>query len=1002
MKKRITSILIICFLVLTFSPGAGAENRVDHLLKKMSLEEKVGQVIIGFFQGPNLSPELRDMIAKNHLGGVILYSVSGNIQDIKQVGNLVGEIQKQALATGNLPLFISIDQEGGRVARLTEGVTLFPGNMALGAVGSQKLAASTAAITARELRILGINMNFAPVIDVNSNPANPIIGIRSFGSSPGQVASLGQAMVKPYKEEGVICSAKHFPGHGDTAMDSHLGLPVINRSLEQLEKVELLPFRAMVKTGVPAVMTAHVLVPALEKKYPATMSPRILSILRKEMGFDGLIITDSLGMGAVNKQWSVAEAGVKAFQAGADLLLLGADKGHVPQEQSQIFQALLAAVRNGRISEERLNQSVRRILTAKIEYNILDQPLPRYQMFSQLASQKNLTVAEKIARESLTLVRDNKKILPFQDLAGKEIPLLWPEESKDSLPPLLKECPFFKPYLLPLNASSGQIAQAVQDLSQSPYLVIGTYNLQRNTSWVELIKALGVERVVAMAMGSPYDLMDVPQVGTYLVAYGDRPVTMTALGKLLKGELVPQGHLPVDLPGLYSEGWGMTSFQAKEAKISIPNVTREMFKSDLWINKLARPEKLIMNSGEIKAFNQQIREVLPGVIVDLTTYPASLSRKELLAAINSLPFPNEERYLNGQKVTAAYYDNLKKVMNLSAIQRKNKILYALTVKRTNLRILPTNDLSLEQPDDWEFDLFQETALGVAEPVLILHRSVDGQWYFVQTYNCRGWVNGQDLAVAKDKEEWLNYLNAKEFLVVTGNHLQLGCNPYSPEISQLDLGMGCKLPLVGQDVVPFSVDNQSTLGNYVVEIPTRGSKGELTIKQGLIPLSSDVSLGYLPYTRANILRQAFKMQGERYGWGGMFKSRDCSAFVMDVYKSFGVMLPRNSGQQGNSAGKTVRFLPSLTSKEREDIIRQELLPGATLHMNGHVMLYLGQHQGRSYIIHDLAAYSDTSFKNPDGTFKRIPVNQVIVTDLSILRRNGNSFLGSLTTGKQIED
>lgn len=1005
MRKRIGSILIIFLLILTLASAAWADNRVDILLNKMSLEEKVGQVIIGFFEGPSFSPELAKMIRKNHLGGVILYSVSGNIQNASQVASLVEQIQQCSLSSGGLPLFIAIDQEGGRVARLTEGVTLFPGNMALGATNSKKLVVESAAITARELKTLGINLNFAPVVDVNSNPANPIIGVRSFGSAPEKVANLGQAMIEPYQKAGVICTAKHFPGHGDTATDSHVGLPVINHDLEHLNKIEFYPFRAMVKTGVPAVMTAHVLIPALEKDYPATLSPKILNILRQEMGFNGLIITDSLGMGAVNKQWSVAEAGVKAFQAGADILLLGADKGHEAKEQTSIFQALLKAIKSGQISEERLNQSVRRVLAAKLEYGILDNPFPGKELFFQLANPGSLAVAEEIAQKSLTLVRDEKGLLPITSsppVSQKAVlPLLWPEESKSALGPLLAECPFLKPYLLPLNPTPEQITQTTKDLSNLSYVVVGTYNLHRNQAWIEVVKKVGEKRTLIMAMGSPYDLLQIPQVGTYLACYGDRPVTMKALGKLLKGEFLPQGHLPVELPGLYPERWGIETFVPSSLKVDIPNVTPPMLKADFWINKLSKSERAIMSPEQIQAFNLQIRKSLPGVIVDLANYPAILSKKDLQVAINSLPFPTEDRYLNGQKVTNTYYENLKKQLNLTGIKAENPVLHAFTVRRTNLRVFPTNDVSLEEPEDLEFDMFQETAMEAVEPVLVLHQSLDGKWFFVQTYNCRGWVTATDLAITEDKKQWLDYLNTREFLVVTSNRLKLGYNPYSPEISELELGMGCRLPLVVKEQIPLLLDNQSTLGNYVVKLPTRGSNGELIVKRALISLNSDVSYGYLPYTRANLIRQAFKVQGERYGWGGMFQSRDCSAFIMDLYKSFGILLPRNSGQQKDAAGKTVQIASNLTAKEREKLIQQKLLPGATLHMNGHVMLYLGEHQGRSYIIHDLAAYSDRNLKNSNGTLMRIPVNQVIVTDLSLLRRNGNTFLDSLTTGKQVE-
>lgn len=560
LRKKLTVIMVISLVMLIFTSWAQAEERIDSLLKSMSLEEKVGQVMIGFFQGPELSADLEQMIRKNHLGGVILYSASGNIKDVNQVGELVKSIQECSISSGQIPLFVSIDQEGGRVVRLTEGVTLFPGNMALGATGSERLARKAAAITAQELRILGINMNFAPVLDVNSNPNNPIIGVRSFGSSPKEVACLGVAMLASYQKEEVICSAKHFPGHGDTSIDSHVGLPRINHSRQHLEKVELFPFRAMVKAGVPAVMTAHVVVPALSKErdYPATLSPSVLKFLREEIGFDGLIITDSLGMGAVNKRWSIEETAINAFLAGADILILGADKGHEPKEQEAVFKALLEAIQKGKISQARLDQSVRRIITAKVKYNIIDNPFPLYKSFTQLAKPEHLAVAQEVAKKSLTLVRNEQRFLPLSKM--ETVTILWPEERKDSLELLKKECPFLKPYLVPLKATPNDISRVVEQLAKESRLVVGTYDLHRNPAWIDLIQALGAKKKLILAMDSPYDLMQVPEVGTYVAAYSDRPVTMVALGKLLKGETLPQGRLPVEIPGLYKRGWGMENF----------------------------------------------------------------------------------------------------------------------------------------------------------------------------------------------------------------------------------------------------------------------------------------------------------------------------------------------------------------------------------------------------------------------------------------------------------
>ena len=336
---------------------------MTEILQKMTLEEKVGQVITAYFSGPEFSSTPAEELQQLPLGGIIFFSSAGNIENPAQVAGLTEQIQQAAFDSGAVPLFIAVDQEGGSVARLTEGVTLFPGNMALGAAGSEELARQSAAVMARELRTLGINFNFTPVVDVNSNPANPVIGVRSFGSDPRLVGRLGRAMVEPYRQAGVIATAKHFPGHGDTEVDSHYGLPLIPYGLSRLKEVELLPFQAMIDAGVPAVMLAHILAPGLtgSEDLPASLSPEAVRYLHEKMGFDGLVVTDSLSMGAITEHWGLGEAAVMAFQAGADVILFGPWAGVEPGDRYKIFDALKGAVEEGTITLEQLNQSVARI-----------------------------------------------------------------------------------------------------------------------------------------------------------------------------------------------------------------------------------------------------------------------------------------------------------------------------------------------------------------------------------------------------------------------------------------------------------------------------------------------------------------------------------------------------------------------------------------------------------------------------------------------------------------
>ncbi len=545
------------------SPAGRAASRTpEEILSGMTPEEKAGQTIVGFFNGDAMSGALRAALTELHLGGVILYSSSGNISSVGQVATLVTDIQNAV--SGRVPPFVAIDQEGGIVARITKGVTVWPGNMALGAAGDARLAADQARIMARELRILGITWDYAPVADVNSNPDNPVIGVRSFGSDAGEVARFVAAMLPPFAREGVLSCAKHFPGHGDVDVDSHLGLPRIDHDRARLESVELVPFRRAAEQGVPAVMTAHMIVPALgAKDVPATMSAQTLSFLRNDIGFGGLIVTDSLGMGAVDKQWGSVEAGVIALIAGADVLIYGADKGHTPEDQWKAHAAILEALRSGRLPQSRLDDAVLRILKAKAASGILDAPMPRPDRFEELAAAANLAVARAIAESSVTLVRNDRSLVPLAPLAagGAAIPLVWQAERKDYATPLLQAVPGLTLVELPKTPTSDDVDRIVAAVRDAPVVVAGTYSLSAGSAWTEALRRIGPERLVLVALRTPYDLRALPATGTFLATYGDTEPSMTALGKILRGVNVPKGRLPVDIPGLYPRGWGIRSFR---------------------------------------------------------------------------------------------------------------------------------------------------------------------------------------------------------------------------------------------------------------------------------------------------------------------------------------------------------------------------------------------------------------------------------------------------------
>jgi beta-N-acetylhexosaminidase len=529
----------------------------------MTLEEKVGQLFLVFFIGSDLSSELKQMINQYHVGGILLFNISDNIRSLSQVAQLINDAQSEAVNHGaGTPLFVAIDQEGGPVVRLSQGATIFPSNMAIGATGSPEDARRMAEVTAVELKALGINMNLAPVVDVNNNPDNPVIGVRSFGSSPEQVAELGKVMVETYKTNGMIATAKHFPGHGDTAIDSHLALPVIPHELARLEAVELVPFQASIQAGVDAIMTAHVYVSAVEPSsgLPATLSPRVLrGLLRDRLGFQGLIVTDSLGMGALDQTYGSAEAATLAFQAGADVLAFGADPGHTSAEQRLAYQRILSLFQSGSIPQSRLDESVRRILLTKARYGLLDwEPVDVKEVPQKVGVSEHLQSARLVAQDSITLVRNDEGLLPVGP--DRSVLVIWSLGAEDLGGALRVYHPNLQVLQLSINPSPDEIELASRHAEGASVIVVGTINARRHPGQVQLVNALAGHPSVVVALGEPYDLMSFPDIPAYLASYGDVPVSLDALAQVLFGLAQPEGHLPVDLPGLYPLGYGMADF----------------------------------------------------------------------------------------------------------------------------------------------------------------------------------------------------------------------------------------------------------------------------------------------------------------------------------------------------------------------------------------------------------------------------------------------------------
>ena len=513
----------------------------------MTTEQKVGQLFVVYFTDPHFSPALEEMITQYHIGGIIIFG--RNVTTLSNLAELINEAQSAAVTTEpEIPLFVATDQEGWPILRLWEGATVFPSSMAIGATGSVTDAQLVATVMAAELRAVGINMNLAPVLDVNTNPANPIIGIRSFGSSPELVSRLGTAMIEAYQAQGIIATAKHFPGHGDTSLDSHQSLPTILHDLARLDAVELVPFRAAISAGVDCIMTAHISVPALDPTphRPASLSPPILQgLLREKMGFEGLIATDSLGMRAITDQYDVATAAVLAFQAGADLLMFGDDPGHDPSEQRVAYQRVLELVEQGTVPMSRLDDSVRRILLLKARRGTLDwQPVVVDRIVEQVGTAQHLAAAQQVASDSITLVKDEDGLLPLDPQFSALV--VYPPGGRGLREAMQRHGSDIVVLEVSSRPSAAEVEQVVARAQGAEVVVLGTSNVQRYPEQVPLVEALRNYPLITVALDSPYDLLSYPPVSTYLATYGRAPVSMNALADVLFGLEAPRGRLPVE------------------------------------------------------------------------------------------------------------------------------------------------------------------------------------------------------------------------------------------------------------------------------------------------------------------------------------------------------------------------------------------------------------------------------------------------------------------------
>ncbi|WP_433464412.1 glycoside hydrolase family 3 protein [Spirillospora sp. CA-128828] len=500
------------------TPAPAPDAWIPGQVAKMSAAEKVGQLFVPTFSS---RADALTKIKKYHVGGLIYFP--GNIATPAKTAAQSNALQKAS----KIPLLLGVDEEQGIVSR-TPFITAFPGNMALGATRSPADARAAAQVTGAELRAVGINLDYAPDADVNVNPRNPVIGLRSFGSEPAAASTLVQGAIGGYQAAGVAATAKHFPGHGDTATDSHTGLPVIEHSRATWERLDAPPFKAAIAAGVDIVMTAHIVVPKLDGSGdPSTLSKTVLTgLLREKLGYQGVITTDSLEMAGVREKYGDAVVPVRAINAGADQLLM-------PPSLPRAYDAVLKAVRSGKIPRKRLDESVTRILRLKQRRGLFQgTAADPAKASAAIGTADHKAAARRVAEHSVTLVRNDGGLLP---LKGKKVAVSGPDSGR-------------------LQAALRRQGVATAAPGAADVTVLTTVNAGSATA--SRIRALGPKPVVVAALGRPYDLDAAGNAEAALATYSSSGVSVEALARVLSGAVKPTGRLPVPAGGK-PVGYGM-------------------------------------------------------------------------------------------------------------------------------------------------------------------------------------------------------------------------------------------------------------------------------------------------------------------------------------------------------------------------------------------------------------------------------------------------------------
>lgn len=514
----------------------------------ISLEDKIAQILMISVDNSQISKAIACI--RSGIGGIQLQWGSYSLEDTQKITDSLQSLAKKE-GPLKIPLFIAVDYEGGSVySPTTLGLLELPTNMMLGAANDTNTTASLFYLAGTELKKAGINTVFGPVLDVNTNPQNPIIGVRSISDNPELVTSVGIAIINGFKAAGILTVPKHFPGHGATSLDSHKTLPVVRISNKEFQEIHLKPFATAINAGIPGIMTAHVLYPHLDLKFPATLSEKIIfKLLKKELKFNGIVITDSLDMAAITKKQNISQSAVQALKSGADILLLGKD------DFDKTKNAIFLSIKNGYLNETRLNDAFYKIIQAKKSLGIFNEKETTSEF-----DRAYLQISEELAQKSVTLIRDEQKILPLSLLPPSKvgnivIVLFAPPRFNEHTICLYKT--FVEKgfnaiqYTLDINPSQTNLKKILKDSHNADILIIGSFQWANlpNKDQIRAIKQLVALKkpVILLSMMSPYDIENYPEVKTILTTYGITKPSIETAAKIIMGEIIPQGKLPVKI-----------------------------------------------------------------------------------------------------------------------------------------------------------------------------------------------------------------------------------------------------------------------------------------------------------------------------------------------------------------------------------------------------------------------------------------------------------------------